>query len=143
MSVLGLPYAPIDWRLHEAIEIGAALGLVVGLLLGGWTLRITMRRAQTAENALKLASSVFMDVVNTRFDEWDLTPAERDVALFALKGFNLAEIAAFRETSEGTIKAQTGSVYRKAGVTGRPQLLSLFVDDLIAMPEAGRSLPEQ
>ena len=102
-----------------------------------------MSRAQSAESALKLASSAFMEVVNTRFDEWDLTPAERDVALFALKGFNLAEIAAFRETSEGTIKAQTGSVYRKAGVTGRPQLLSLFVDDLITMPESDRNLSDQ
>lgn len=60
-----------------------------------------------------------------------LTPAERDVALFALKGFSLAEIAAFRATSEGTVKAQTNAIYRKAGVSGRTQLLSLFVDDLI------------
>jgi len=36
-----------------------------------------------------------------------------------------------RETSEGTVKAQTNAIYRKAQVTGRPQLLSLFIDDLM------------
>jgi hypothetical protein len=33
-----------------------------------------------------------------------------------------AEIAALRSTSEGTVKAQTNAIYRKAGVTGRSQL---------------------
>ncbi len=52
-------------------------------------------------------------------------------ALFALKGFSIAEIAALRDTSEGTVKAQTNAIYRKAGVSGRPQFLSLFVEDLM------------
>lgn len=135
MSVAGLPYAPLDWRLHELIEIGASIGLIGGVGLSAWALRLSLRRAKMAETALKRASSAFMDVVEERFTQWELTPAERDVALFALKGFNLAEIARIRQTSEGTVKAQTGSVYRKAGVSGRPQFLSLFVDDLITMPE--------
>jgi DNA-binding NarL/FixJ family response regulator len=42
-----------------------------------------------------------------------------------------AEIATLRNTSEGTVKAQTNAIYRKAGVTGRPQLLSLFIEDLM------------
>ena len=53
------------------------------------------------------------------------------MALFALKGFTIAEIAQLRETSEGTVKAQTNAIYRKAGVSGRPQLLGLFVEDLM------------
>jgi DNA-binding CsgD family transcriptional regulator len=72
-----------------------------------------------------------MDVMNERFDEWGLTPAERDVALFAIKGLSIADIAQLRSTSEGTVKAQTAAIYRKAGVSGRPQLLSLFIDDLM------------
>lgn len=36
-----------------------------------------------------------------------------------------------RDTSEGTVKAQTYAIYRKAGVAGRPQLLSLFIEDLM------------
>ena len=32
---------------------------------------------------------------------------------------------------EGTVKAQTNAIYRKAGVSGRSQLLSLFIEDLM------------
>ena len=53
------------------------------------------------------------------------------MALFAIKGMSTQEIASLRATSEGTVKAQTNAIYRKAGVTGRPQLLSLFIDDLM------------
>lgn len=72
-----------------------------------------------------------MDLLAERFAEWGLTRAERDVALFAIKGLSTAEIAGLRQTSEGTVKAQTAAIYRKAGVTGRPQLLSLFIEDLM------------
>ncbi len=53
------------------------------------------------------------------------------MALFAIKGMSTQEIATLRWTSEGTVKAQTNAIYRKAGVTGRPQLLSLFIEDLM------------
>ena len=56
---------------------------------------------------------------------------EADVALFAIKGLSTAEIAALRQTSEGTVKAQTNAIYRKAGVSGRSQLLSLLIEDLM------------
>jgi DNA-binding CsgD family transcriptional regulator len=72
-----------------------------------------------------------MDLLEERFVEWGLTPSERDVALFAIKGLSTAEIATLRSTSEGTVKAQTNAIYRKAGVSGRSQLLSLFIDDLM------------
>ena len=69
--------------------------------------------------------------MDERFADWDLTPAERDVALFAIKGFSTQDIAELRGVSEGTVKAQSNAIYRKAGVTGRAQLLSLFIDELV------------
>ncbi|WP_375551578.1 helix-turn-helix transcriptional regulator [Rhodophyticola porphyridii] len=140
LTVLGLPFAPIPWQVHELIEIGAAIGLIMGVVLGALLLRSALRRTRAAEQALRAASGAFMELVEDRFDEWGLTPAERDVALFALKGMSLAEIARLRTTSEGTVKAQTNAIYRKAGVTGRPQLLSVFVDDLMSdgvLPDGG------
>jgi hypothetical protein len=41
------------------------------------------------------------------------------------------DIALLRATSEGTVKAQTNAIYRKAGVSGRSQLLSVFIEDLM------------
>ena len=128
-SIFG--FAPFSWQVHELIEVGAALGLTLGVILGLVVLRRTMARNVVVEDQLRLASGAFMEVLEERFTTWALTPAERDVALFAIKGMSTQEIAALREVSEGTVKAQTNAIYRKAGVSGRTQLLSLFIDDLM------------
>lgn len=130
-SVLGLQSVPLSWRTRELLELGAALGLLIGLGLGAFVLVRALRQRHMAEEGLRRASGVFMDLLEERFAEWALSPAERDVALFAIKGMSTAEIAGLRNTSEGTVKAQTNAIYRKAGVTGRPQLLSLFIEDLM------------
>ncbi len=144
-SVLGLRTTPISWKTRELLEIGAAVGLVLGLVIGALTLRHTLRDRNLAEERLRRASGAFHDLLEERFVEWGLTPAERDVALFAIKGMSGAEIAVLRNTSEGTVKAQTNAIYRKAQVTGRPQLLSLFIEDLmrddVLRPET--ATPEQ
>ncbi len=134
ISVLGLRAVPIAWRTRELLEIGAALGLILGIVLGAVALVQAGRARRRAEEQLRVAQGAFMELLEERFDEWGLTPAERDVALFAIKGLSTQEIAALRNTSEGTVKAQTNAIYRKAGVSGRPQLLSQFIDDLVADP---------
>ncbi|MEO9792739.1 MAG: helix-turn-helix transcriptional regulator [Tateyamaria sp.] len=134
VTVLGIPVTPFDWKIMELIEIGAAVGLLLGAVVGAIMLRWTWKRTTQVERQLRAASGAFMDLLEDRFDEWKLTPAERDVALFAIKGLSTQDIAAFRDTSEGTVKAQTNAIYRKAGVSGRPQLLSLFIDDLMDGP---------
>lgn len=138
ITILGLPIGPLDWQLRELMEIGAALGLILGGCLGVVLLRASHRRSQHVESQLRAASGAFLDLLEDRFAEWNLTPAERDVALFAIKGLSLQDIAALRNVSEGTVKAQTNAIYRKAGVSGRPQLLSLFIDDLMGGPLPAR-----
>lgn len=130
-SLIGIRSVPISWQLREYLEIGAAFGLVIGIVLGAITLTRALQQRNAAREGLRRASGAFMELLDERFKEWGLTPAERDVALFAVKGMSTAEIAGLRATSEGTVKAQTNAIYRKAGVTGRPQLLSLFIDDLM------------
>ncbi len=142
VSVLGLRVTPVSWRNRELMEIGAALGLVLGLVLGAVALHRSSQAQKRAEDALRRASGAFADLLQQRFAEWGLTPAEADVALFAIKGMSTAEIAGLRGTSEGTVKAQTAAIYRKAGVTGRPQLLSLFIDDLMRDEGTIRPPPE-
>ncbi|AUH63302.1 helix-turn-helix transcriptional regulator [Paracoccus zhejiangensis] len=130
-SVIGLETRPLSWRSREMLELGAALGLVIGIALGAWALRMTVAERNAVEERLRRASGAFAEILNQRFAEWRLTPAERDVALFAIKGMSTAEIATLRETSDGTVKAQTNAIYRKAGVSGRTQLLSLFIEELM------------
>ncbi len=114
------------------LEIGAALGLVLGSVLGGVALFRSQIRTRRIEDQLRAASGAFADLLEERFLDWGLTPAERDVAWFAVKGMSTQEIAGLRNTSEGTVKAQSNAIYRKAGVSGRYQLLSSFVDELMA-----------
>lgn len=130
-SVFGIYAAPIAWETREILELGAALGLVLGMVLGAIALYRTMRDRTRAEEKLRRASGAFMDLLEERFADWGLTASERDVALFSIKGMSTQEIASLRNTAEGTVKAQTNAIYRKAGVSGRPQLLSLFIEDLM------------
>lgn len=139
LSIFGIYVAPLSWTSRELLEIGAAIGLLLGVVLGAIALAGTWRGRRLAEEKLRRASGAFMDLLAERFTDWGLTPAERDVALFAVKGMSTAEIAALRQTSEGTVKAQTAAIYRKAGVTGRSQLLSLFIEDLIDGELPGRT----
>ncbi|GGW28180.1 LuxR family transcriptional regulator [Gemmobacter lanyuensis] len=139
-SLIGFRSIPIAWELREVLEICAAFGLLLGLGLGAFALWRVLQERNDAQERLRRAAGAFSELLAERFAEWGLTPAERDVALFAIKGLSTAEIAALRETSEGTVKAQTNAIYRKAGVSGRPQLLSLFIEEL--MRDDSRLRPE-
>lgn len=131
LDILGIKTHPIPWDLRELLEIGSAIGLFLGGALSLTLLLRTLRRAAEVEDRLRIASGAFAELIEDRMREWNLTPAERDVALFSIKGMSTPEIAALRNTSEGTVKAQTNAIYRKAGVKGRHQLISYFMEDLM------------
>ena len=143
LTALNIRATPIPWQLREVLEIVASIGLILGVVVGGIALNRTLRKSRKSEEKLRLVSAAFMDVVDEKFGEWALTVAEKDVALFLLKGMSTHEISDLRQTSEGTVKAQTNAIYRKAGVTGRPQLLSLFIDDLmddVSLPQKAEAM---
>lgn len=70
--------------------------------------------------------------IETQFSRWNLTDAEREVALLLLKGLSSKEIAQVRGVSERTIREQARAVYAKAGLTGRTALSAFFLEDLLA-----------
>jgi len=70
--------------------------------------------------------------IETQFSRWNLTEAEREVALLLLKGLSSKEIAAVRGVSERTIREQARAIYSKAGLTGRAALSAFFLEDLLA-----------
>jgi DNA-binding CsgD family transcriptional regulator len=72
------------------------------------------------------------EAIDAQFSRWNLTDAEREVALLLLKGLSVKEISAVRATSERTIRAQSASLYSKAGLTGRAALSAFFLEDLLA-----------
>ncbi len=116
---------------NDLLEYLIITALVVGLVFSGFEIHKGLNRQKRMEQQVKAASGAFASLLEEHFETWKLTPSEADVALLALKGFSISEIATFRETAEGTVKAQCNAIYRKAGVSGRPQLLSLFIDELL------------
>jgi DNA-binding CsgD family transcriptional regulator len=72
------------------------------------------------------------EAIEAQFSRWNLTEAEREVALLLLKGLSLKEIATVRATSERTVRVQTRALYGKAGLSGRAALSAFFLEDLLA-----------
>lgn len=134
--------AALDWtggesagfRHLHAFELVLALALVGGLTATIALIRSQVRRVYDLQRQLHIAQGAFARIIEHQFDEWQLSDAERDVAMLSIKGLTIAEMAELRQTKEGTIKAQCAAVYRKAGVSGRLQLLSYFVEELLSEP---------
>ncbi len=122
---------------HSGVEAVVALALGAGVLFGALEMRRVLERARTSETALMAASGAFASMIDAQFDAWELTPAERDVAMLALKGFDGAEIADLRGAAAGTVRAQLARVYAKAGVSNRAQLVAVFIEDLLGGPIGG------
>lgn len=122
--------------IHSFFEAAVSLALAVGVVFGGLEMRRTLDRNRRAEAAASAASGAFAELISARFEAWSLTPAEAEVAMLALKGFDVAEIAAIRNAAGGTVRAQLTRVYAKAGVSNRAQLLSVFIEDLLDGPVA-------
>jgi DNA-binding CsgD family transcriptional regulator len=118
-------------------EVAATLGLALGLVFEGFVLLRLLRRQAHLQQSLTAAGMALSDLMQQYFVTWGLTPTEIDVAAFTIKGCSIAEIATLRGSAEGTIKTHLNAIYRKSGVTGRAQLVSVLVEDLLQTPLIG------
>lgn len=117
------------------MECVVALALAGGVILGVFHVRRLRADLQRQSDALAVAGGALAEHIHLRFQQWRLTSAEADVALFALKGFQIAEIARLRNSALGTVRSQLSQVYAKAGVTTQSMLLALFFDELLQRRE--------
>ncbi len=141
-EVFGLRNWAVSWEIRELLQVSASFGLTLGSIAAILLLRQAIIRTRRSDRQIKAASGAFFAMMEECFVEWSLTPSERDVALFAVRGQSNTEIAALRGTSEATIKTQINAIFRKAGVTNRAQLVSQFVDVLIATERSDQLKPE-
>ncbi|WP_263735630.1 helix-turn-helix transcriptional regulator [Albidovulum marisflavi] len=116
---------------HTSLELIANLALLAGAAVEGVFLAGLLRRQAHAERALSAASGALHDLMESYFRDWGLTASEADVAAFTIKGFSIAEVAQMRGSAEATVKTHLNAIYRKAGVAGRSQLVSLLIEDLM------------
>ncbi len=80
--------------------------------------------------------------IDQQFDTWQLTPAEKEVALLLLKGFSHKEVAQLRNRGERTVRQQALAVYRKSNLSGRASLAAYFMEDLLLPSSDLRALAD-
>lgn len=119
------------WADPESFEFLIAIALVASLGFTLMRLRELSKRQKRIADQLKIASGLFSELLEEHFTQWGLSTSESDVALLAVKGMSINEIAGIRGSRDGTIKAQLNAIYKKAGVGSRNQLLSLFIEELM------------
>ena len=116
---------------HLFFEVFSAGALILAIRILIRQLRWLQARNTEQSQSLEFLRGEMDSFARGKFDEWNLTAAERDIAMYMLKGLSIAEIAAARSTAEGTVKAQTSNIFRKTGVSSRMELMSLFMDEFL------------
>jgi len=137
-----------DVRLHAAIEL-TLMAIAVAASAIFWSRFAATRRRERllagdldraqaeAERWKREANDLMRGLgaaIDAQFDRWELSSAEREVALLLLKGLAHKEIADLRGTGEKTVRQQALTVYRKAGLSGRAELSAFFLEDLLLPP---------
>jgi DNA-binding CsgD family transcriptional regulator len=123
------------WIDRGRVEMAVVVALAVALIAIGKSYRDLLSENRSYQATVKLASGQLFQVITTKFRDWGLSESERDIALMLIKGFSVQEISELRNTRPGTVKSQSNAVYRKAGVSGRNELVAYFVEDLLAGDE--------
>ena len=117
---------------HLLLESVAAAALIAGVVFLMIELRGLLSRMSDMQIGLEIAHGHLAEVIENFFDEWNLTIAERDVAIMILKGLDNDAIARVRNTASGTVRAQATNIYSKSATDGRAQFISVFVEELMA-----------
>ena len=137
--------------LFESAMVGGALIMAVTLWRGWWNaersvqaLNKTLAQRSAERDAWRASAQKALEglgeAIDQRFDAWQLTPAEREVALLLLKGYSHKHIARLTGRSDRTVRQHAASAYGKANLNGRVELAAFFLDDLL-LPKSGPSDP--
>jgi DNA-binding CsgD family transcriptional regulator len=126
----GASFASVE-LVHLIFETVAVFGLGYAVITLRQYLRLLQGEAESSKETIHMLRGNFDEVLRDKFKEWSLTAAERDVTLLIIRGLSVADIAAARNTAQGTIKAQSTSIFRKIGVGSKTELMSVIIDEFL------------
>jgi DNA-binding CsgD family transcriptional regulator len=136
---------PLGEFLANALETALIVASATGVALLTGSFRSEREEKETLTRDLRLARaegetwrgqaqtylSGLGEAIEAQFEGWELTSAEREVALLMLKGFAAREIAGLRGTTEATVRHQSRAVYQKSGMPSRSTFCAYFLEDLL------------
>jgi DNA-binding CsgD family transcriptional regulator len=136
----------------ETLMIAGALVMATTLWLGWWrsahaaaALRTSLDRQSAERDRWRASAQHALEglgrAIDAQFDEWRLTPTEREVALLLLKGYGHKQIAGLTARSERTVRQHAGVVYQKSRLGGRAELSAFFLRDLMLPDDERKALP--
>jgi DNA-binding CsgD family transcriptional regulator len=145
---------PLGELLGDALEIALIVASATGVALLSGSFQRERAEKEVLIRDLRMARaegeawrgraqgyvSGLGEEIEKQFEEWQLTPAEREVGLLMLKGLSHREIAGLRGTTEATVRHQARSVYQKSGMPGRSAFCAYFLEDLL--PPGAETPPE-
>lgn len=117
--------------IHQMIEVAAVLSLLAAIVVEARILMRLLRRQARLEKSLGEARAAVQEVIESYFEAWRLSPSERDVANFLVKGMTIAETARLRGCAEGTVKAHLNAIYRKSETRDRAELMAFLIDAMM------------
>jgi DNA-binding CsgD family transcriptional regulator len=138
------------------VHLGIETIAVMFCLAGVWGSGLQLRRAlQRSRDLHKHLAGTHADLIRAReeaevvraglgaaldeqFERWELTSAQREVALLVLKGLSYKEVADLRQTAEHTVRNQALAIFKKAGLAGRAEMAAFFMEDLLLPREPVR-----
>ena len=116
---------------HFIIESIVFAGVSVVLVFSTLDLHRLRSRLRHEVKRNQLFSTVLADSIGDQMDEWRLTRSEKTVAWYIIKGYRFSEIANIRGVKESSTRLQATSVYAKAGVSGRAELVAEILQPLL------------
>jgi DNA-binding CsgD family transcriptional regulator len=130
---------------HVLVEGGAGLAALFGIfyfMKDSFNLKHKLTdslneniQLKKESNDWKMETQKFIEGLSQSIDQqltkWNLTAAEKEVALLLLKGLSLKEVAEIRNTTEKTARVQSMAIYSKSGLSGRSELAAFFLEDLL------------
>jgi len=133
-----------DW-LHVTLEMITVFLSLWGIVMivqqiNNRSLQISQlnKEVEESQKDLALSHSKLKEIgreysiyLHKQFDDWNLTPSEKEVALILLKGLSFKEMAEIRNTKEKTIRQQASAIYKKASVSGRHEFAAWFFEDML------------
>ena len=137
---------PSDWLsfhvVFESLMIAGALLMATTLWIGWWraehsaealrdTLEARSRERDAWRTSAQRALEGLGEAIDEQFRRWELTPAEREVAMLLMKGHSHKRIARMSARSDATVRQHAAAVYRKSGLAGRAELAAYFLEDVI------------
>jgi len=136
--------------IFETMMIAGALLMATTLWFGWWKAERSLEEIRATLEARGAERDAWRDnarkaleglghAVDKQFRAWQLTPAEREVALLLLKGYSHKHVASATGRSERTARQHAAAVYQKAGLRSRAELAAYFLEDLL-LPDSEREV---